>query len=91
MFYQDADASLPVLAVSSGDSVFGFKNLNPFHKFTLPHLPMDVTEQEVWVAVRNDDVGDAAFNSPSSLESAEEIVCSLPESAESSHEPNPPL
>eukprot|EP00045_Choanoeca_perplexa_P009589 m.92740 g.92740 ORF g.92740 m.92740 type:complete len:586 (-) comp14960_c1_seq1:48-1805(-) len=55
VIYQAPDANLPVLAVSAGDSVFAFKNLNPFHKFTLPPLPVPATEQDVWVAVRNDE------------------------------------
>eukprot|EP00730_Choanoeca_flexa_P019287 TRINITY_DN9416_c0_g1_i5.p1 TRINITY_DN9416_c0_g1~~TRINITY_DN9416_c0_g1_i5.p1 ORF type:complete len:606 (+),score=153.65 TRINITY_DN9416_c0_g1_i5:125-1942(+) len=53
--YQDPEARLPVIAVSSGDSVFAFKNLNPFHKYTLPPLEVDEMEREIWVNVRHDE------------------------------------
>jgi Bardet-Biedl syndrome 1 protein len=38
----------PVIAVGSGIHVFLYKNLQPYFKFTLPPVQLDVEEQEIW-------------------------------------------
>jgi Bardet-Biedl syndrome 1 protein len=38
----------PVIAVGSGMHVFLYKNLQPFFKFTLPPVQIEVEEAEVW-------------------------------------------
>lgn len=48
-FYADATAPrLPILAVAAGPSVYLFRKLRPYYKFTLPLDPVDSQEREIW-------------------------------------------
>lgn len=41
-----------VIAVAIGPSVFFYKNLKPFFKYTFPSLSIDALEKEIWRKVR---------------------------------------
>lgn len=38
----------PALALASGPCVYVYKNLRPYFKFSLPHLPPNPLEQDLW-------------------------------------------
>lgn len=38
----------PVVAVACEDSIFIYKNMRPFYKFTLPALPVNQEEAAAW-------------------------------------------
>uniref|UniRef100_A0A4W3H7J0 Bardet-Biedl syndrome 1 N-terminal domain-containing protein n=1 Tax=Callorhinchus milii TaxID=7868 RepID=A0A4W3H7J0_CALMI len=38
----------PALAVASGPYIYIYKNMRPYFKFTLPVLPVNALEEEVW-------------------------------------------
>ena len=38
----------PALALASGPCVYVYKNLRPYFKFTLPQLPPNPLEQDLW-------------------------------------------
>lgn len=54
-FYTDTNRPrTPAVAVASGPYVFIYRNLRPYFKFTLPPVPIDRSEAEVWTQLRND-------------------------------------
>ncbi len=44
----EASTHIPVVAVASGSHIFIYRNLRPYYKFTLPPLPVDSREIEIW-------------------------------------------
>jgi hypothetical protein len=48
----------PALALASGPCVYVYKNLRPYFKFSLPQLPPNPLEQDVWNQAK--EVGDIA-------------------------------
>ena len=38
----------PALALASGPCVYVYKNLRPYFKFSLPQLPLNPLEQDLW-------------------------------------------
>lgn len=51
----------PALALASGPCVYVYKNLRPYFKFSLPQLPPNPLEQDLWNQAK--EVGDIANNS----------------------------
>lgn len=48
-FYIDENIPrVPVVAVSVGSSVLFYRNMKPYFKYTLPSLPIDPLEDEIW-------------------------------------------
>lgn len=48
-FYIDENIPrVPVVAVSVGPSVLFYRNMKPYFKYTLPSLPIDPVEDEIW-------------------------------------------
>lgn len=48
-FYADErPPRLPVVAIASGTSIFIYRNLRPYFKFTLPKLPVLKAEEDIW-------------------------------------------
>jgi len=57
-FYPDAKKpNTPSVAVASGAYVFIYRNLRPFYKFTLPLLPVDQRETQVWTELFEGKIG----------------------------------
>lgn len=48
----------PALALASGPCVYVYKNLRPYFKFSLPQLPPNPLEQDLWNQAK--EVGDIA-------------------------------
>ncbi|XP_036909195.1 Bardet-Biedl syndrome 1 protein isoform X1 [Sturnira hondurensis] len=46
----------PALALASGPCVYVYKNLRPYFKFTLPHLPLNPLEQDLWNQAKEDRI-----------------------------------
>ncbi|PAA49857.1 hypothetical protein BOX15_Mlig015041g1, partial [Macrostomum lignano] len=52
-FYLDTNTPRsPAVAVASGPSVFIYKNMRPYFRFTLPPLDLHPLEEEIWAAAR---------------------------------------
>ncbi|XP_068161369.1 Bardet-Biedl syndrome 1 protein [Antennarius striatus] len=52
-FFMDLhEPRAPALAVASGPSLYVYKNLRPYFKFTLPSLDLNPLEQDLWRQVR---------------------------------------
>ncbi|XP_075254915.1 BBSome complex member BBS1-like [Convolutriloba macropyga] len=47
----------PAIAVASGQSVYVYKNMRPFYKYTLPPLPVSQLEQHYWNLTRDEMAG----------------------------------
>lgn len=45
-----------VVAVSVGATVLFYRNMKPYYKWTLPSLPIDETEQDIWRKLPTDKV-----------------------------------
>jgi Bardet-Biedl syndrome 1 protein len=61
-FYPDAATPrVPSLAVASGNSVYIYRHLRPYLKFTLPSVPIAPEELAAWEAVKAGGGGDAAL------------------------------
>jgi hypothetical protein len=43
---------IPAVAVASGSSIFIYKNMRPYFKFTLPSLEVDEREDDIWKQVQ---------------------------------------
>lgn len=39
---------VPVIAVAVASSVLFYRNMKPYYKYTLPSLPIDAKEEEIW-------------------------------------------
>lgn len=49
----------PAVAVASGPCVYMYKNLKPYFKFSLPPLPVNPLEQDLWNQAKEvSDLGD---------------------------------
>nr|XP_019593400.1 PREDICTED: Bardet-Biedl syndrome 1 protein isoform X3 [Rhinolophus sinicus] len=46
----------PALALASGPCVYVYKNLRPYFKFSLPHLPPNPLEQDLWNQAKEDRI-----------------------------------
>ncbi|XP_014648531.1 PREDICTED: Bardet-Biedl syndrome 1 protein isoform X3 [Ceratotherium simum simum] len=46
----------PALALASGPCVYVYKNLRPYFKFTLPQLPPNSLEQDLWNQAKQDQI-----------------------------------
>ncbi|XP_057408003.1 Bardet-Biedl syndrome 1 protein isoform X5 [Balaenoptera acutorostrata] len=46
----------PALALASGPCVYVYKNLRPYFKFTLPQLPPNPLEQDLWNQAKEDRI-----------------------------------
>jgi len=56
-FYMDTnDPKTPAVAVASGPYIYVYKNLRPYYKFTLPSLPVNPLEEDLWNQVREDQI-----------------------------------
>jgi len=56
-FYMDAnEPKTPAVAVASGPYIYVYKNLRPYYKFTLPSLPVNPLEEDLWNQVREDQI-----------------------------------
>ena len=54
-YYMDANQNeLPAVAVATGSSIFIYRGLRPFFKFTLPSLDIHPKEVEVWESLRGE-------------------------------------
>jgi Bardet-Biedl syndrome 1 protein len=49
-------AKTPIIAVASGSVVFLHRDLRPFVKFTIPPIPIDQAEAEVWQELKADKI-----------------------------------
>ncbi|XP_040826912.1 Bardet-Biedl syndrome 1 protein [Ochotona curzoniae] len=47
---------MPALALASGPCVYVYKNLRPYFKFSLPLLPVNALEQDLWNQVKEDQI-----------------------------------
>ncbi|KAM4623579.1 BBSome complex member BBS1 isoform 2-T2 [Polymixia lowei] len=48
-FHMDLhEPRIPAIAVASGPFIYVYKNLRPYFKFTLPSLPVNSLEQDLW-------------------------------------------
>ena len=47
-YMDDSTPKTPAIAVASGPHIFIYRNLRPYYKFTLPPLPVDTQENEIW-------------------------------------------
>ncbi|XP_063232588.1 Bardet-Biedl syndrome 1 protein homolog [Bacillus rossius redtenbacheri] len=53
-FYMDlSEPRVPAIAVASGASVYIYKNLKPYFRFTLPSLEVNPFERDVWMEARD--------------------------------------
>uniref|UniRef100_A0A8C0KRW4 BBSome complex member BBS1 n=1 Tax=Canis lupus dingo TaxID=286419 RepID=A0A8C0KRW4_CANLU len=59
----------PALALASGPCVYVYKNLKPYFKFTLPQLPPNPLEQDLWNQVKEDRID------PLTLKEMLEVLC----------------
>ncbi|XP_023566372.1 Bardet-Biedl syndrome 1 protein isoform X2 [Octodon degus] len=50
------DSRTPALALASGPCVYVYKNLRPYFKFTLPQLPPNPLEQDLWNQAKEDRI-----------------------------------
>ncbi|XP_014667462.1 PREDICTED: Bardet-Biedl syndrome 1 protein-like [Priapulus caudatus] len=56
-FLMDTDEPrTPAIAVASGSYIYIYKNIRPYFKFTLPPLPVNATEKDIWDQVREDKI-----------------------------------
>ncbi|XP_062051763.1 Bardet-Biedl syndrome 1 protein isoform X1 [Lepus europaeus] len=46
----------PALALASGPCVYVYKNLRPYFKFSLPPLPLNPVEQDLWSQAKEDQI-----------------------------------
>ncbi|KDR20997.1 Bardet-Biedl syndrome 1 protein homolog [Zootermopsis nevadensis] len=53
-FHMDMnEPRVPAIAVASGPSIFVYKNMRPYFKFSLPSMNVNPLEQDLWLEVRN--------------------------------------
>jgi Bardet-Biedl syndrome 1 protein len=63
-FYPDTTTPrVPSLAIASGNSVYIYRHLRPYLKFTLPSVPISTEELAAWDAVKSGGSSDAALAS----------------------------
>lgn len=43
---------ISVIAVAIGPSILFYRNMKPYYKYTVPSLPINPIEKEVWQKVR---------------------------------------
>ncbi|XP_033337990.1 BBSome complex member BBS1 isoform X2 [Megalopta genalis] len=48
LYTENYEPRSSVLAVGGGSSVYIFKNMRPYYKYTLPHLDVHPKEREIW-------------------------------------------
>ncbi|KAJ6640773.1 Bardet-Biedl syndrome 1 protein like [Pseudolycoriella hygida] len=54
-FYVDEHfPKIPVIAVAIGSSVLFYRNMKPYYKYTLPSLPINPIENDVWQKLPNE-------------------------------------
>ncbi|KAK6620339.1 hypothetical protein RUM44_006740 [Polyplax serrata] len=63
-FYHDHhDKRIPSVAVASGPSIYVYKNMKPYYKFSLPDLLLNPLEQDLWMQARNDGISPTLLHS----------------------------
>ncbi|XP_039273408.2 BBSome complex member BBS1-like [Styela clava] len=56
-FYMDLhEPRIPGIAVASGPFLYVYKNMRPYYKFTLPLLPINPIESDIWSQVSEDKI-----------------------------------
>lgn len=56
-FYMDLhEPRIPGIAVASGPFLYVYKNMRPYYKFTLPVLPLNPIEVDIWSQVSDDKI-----------------------------------
>ncbi|RWS29918.1 Bardet-Biedl syndrome 1 protein-like protein [Leptotrombidium deliense] len=56
-FHMDTlDPQVPAIAVASGAYLYIYKNLKPFYKFALPELPVNETENDAWMQIKEEKI-----------------------------------
>lgn len=48
LYIDDNVPRVPVIAVAVASSVLFYRNMKPYYKYTLPSLPIDPTEEDIW-------------------------------------------
>jgi len=71
-FYPDSKKpNTPSVAVAAGAYIFIYRNLRPYYKFSLPLLPVDAREMQLWTDL---------IDSKTSLEDARELLTTIRDS-----------
>nr|XP_012292346.1 Bardet-Biedl syndrome 1 protein isoform X4 [Aotus nancymaae] len=55
-FMEQHEPRTPTLALASGPCVYVYKNLRPYFKFSLPQLPPNPLEQDLWNQAKEDQI-----------------------------------
>nr|XP_009006772.2 Bardet-Biedl syndrome 1 protein isoform X3 [Callithrix jacchus] len=55
-FMEPHEPRTPALALASGPCVYVYKNLRPYFKFSLPQLPPNPLEQDLWNQAKEDQI-----------------------------------
>ncbi|XP_032138626.1 Bardet-Biedl syndrome 1 protein isoform X3 [Sapajus apella] len=55
-FMEQHEPRTPALALASGPCVYVYKNLRPYFKFSLPQLPPNPLEQDLWNQAKEDQI-----------------------------------
>ncbi|XP_073665292.1 BBSome complex member BBS1 isoform X3 [Tursiops truncatus] len=55
-FMEQHEPRTPALALASGPCVYVYKNLRPYFKFSLPQLPPNPLEQDLWNQAKEDRI-----------------------------------
>jgi hypothetical protein len=60
-FYSELSANqLPSLAIAGGSHIYIYRNLIPYHKYTLPSISLDQIETDIWRALRLNEADPAS-------------------------------
>lgn len=52
-FYHDhQDQKIPSIALASGSSIYIYRNMKPYFKFSLPDLQLNHLEVDLWMQVK---------------------------------------
>lgn len=56
-FYMDTnEPRTPGIAVASGPFIFVYKNMKPYYKFSLPLLPLNSIEEDIWYQAKKNTI-----------------------------------
>ncbi|CAO1340392.1 unnamed protein product [Diamesa serratosioi] len=48
VYIDECEPKTPIIAVAVGPSILFYRNMKPYYKFTVPSLPVEALEQDIW-------------------------------------------
>ncbi|KAI9207807.1 ciliary BBSome complex subunit 1-domain-containing protein [Polychytrium aggregatum] len=80
-FPESALPNIPALALASGPSLFIYRNRRPYFKFTLPKVPANPLEEDVWQSIRAAPTHESGQIDPQCVDDAWKLLREIRESS----------